>query len=56
MGFTNYTQSGNFGLVYGSQPVAPTEIVVTSHRVKHFDESINDEKRRLELDLINDKI
>lgn len=37
------TRETPFGLVYDSELVAPTEIVVASHRVKHFELTTNDE-------------
>lgn len=44
-----------FDLVYSSEAVAPTEISVSSHRVKHFEATRNDDQRCLELDLVDEK-
>lgn len=44
-----------FGLVYGYDAVSPTEITVTSHRVKHFEVMTYDDQRRLKLDLVDEK-
>lgn len=41
-----------FSLAYGSEAVTPTEIVVPSHRVKHFETTLNDKQRRVDLDLV----
>lgn len=41
-----------FGLVYGSEDVTPTKIVVSSHRINYFHGTLNDVKRRVELDLM----
>lgn len=44
-----------FGLVYGSEAVAPAKIVVASHKVKHFETVTNETQMRLELDLVDEK-
>lgn len=45
-----------FRLVYGSEVVTPTEIVVDSHRVNNFEATFNDEHRCIELDLVEVKM
>lgn len=42
--------------MYASKAVAPTEIAVASHRVKHLEATTNDDQRQLELDLVDEKI
>lgn len=49
------TEETPFKLVYGSENVAPTEIVVASHRVEHFEETTNNDELLLELDLVDEK-
>lgn len=44
-----------FGLVYVYETVAQTKITFTSHRVKHFESTTNDEQMCLELDLVDEK-
>jgi ribonuclease HI len=49
------TQETPFCLVYGSEAVLPAEIAVTSFRVQHYSTELNDEARRLDLDLLDAK-
>lgn len=41
-----------FGLVYGSEVVAPIEIVVVSHGVRHFEMTTNDKQRCVDMNLV----
>ncbi|XP_023884062.1 uncharacterized protein LOC111996333 [Quercus suber] len=43
-----------FRLVYGSEAVIPTEVGLTSYRVRNYDEGKNDEAMRLQLDLVDE--
>ncbi|XP_042386515.1 uncharacterized protein LOC121978204 [Zingiber officinale] len=42
-----------FHLVYGGEALVPVEVGVESNRVQHYDEE-NDERRLMELDLVNE--
>ncbi|KAA3483412.1 rve domain-containing protein [Gossypium australe] len=42
-----------FSLVYGTEAVIPVEIGMRSHRTQHFEEGVNQEPIRLNLDLID---
>ena len=43
-----------FGLAYGSEAIIPTEVGLTSYRVRNHDESKNDKAIRLQLDLVDE--
>lgn len=49
------TRETLFSLVYSSEAVALMEITVASHRVKHFKMAMNDNKKFLKLDPIDEK-
>lgn len=44
-----------FGLVYGFEVIAPTEIAFPSHRVRHLEATLNDEQRCVDLDFVKAK-
>lgn len=60
MGATCNSQKKNLGetpfsLVYGSEVVASTEIVVASYRTKDFDQTSNVVERKADLDVLDEK-
>lgn len=49
------TSETPFGLVYDSEIAVRQRFIMSSHRVKHFEVALNDEQRRVELDLVEAK-
>ncbi|XP_071695436.1 uncharacterized protein [Rutidosis leptorrhynchoides] len=50
----NSTGETLFSLVYGTQAVIPTELMVPTKRIRDFDESSNDEGLRANLDMLEE--
>ena len=44
-----------FSLTYGFEAVVPTEISLPSYRVANYDDQLNEEALRVELDLVEEK-
>lgn len=54
---TSHAATGEspFSLVYGTEAVIPVEVSLNTHRVTAFYDSQNDETRRANLDLLEEK-
>lgn len=49
------TRETSFSMVYGIEIVIPTEVLIESARVQAYDLIYNDELRRMEVDLVEEK-
>ena len=48
------TEETLFRLAYGHEAVIPVEVGLTNYRVSHHDEGRNEERMRLQLDLLDE--
>ncbi|XP_071708713.1 uncharacterized protein [Rutidosis leptorrhynchoides] len=51
----NSTSETSFRLVYGTKAVIPSELMVPTKRIRNFDESINDEGLRANVDMLEER-